>query len=148
MMYQQELHWWAGHPDTPEGVPPSALVSDAEFARVDVGRTFPSAAHSMRRAALTDHARLAVISSYDDAPLRWLHAGEALSAVLLECTARGLASCALTHLTELPTGRRTVASLLPRSTVVQVVIRIGTAPDDEPTPPPTPRRPLADIFES
>jgi len=146
-MYQEELHWWAGHPDTPEGVPPAALVSDAEFARVDVGRAFPSAPHSMRRATLTDHARLAVISSYGDAPSQWLRAGEALSAVLLECTATGLASCALTHLTELPTGRRTVASLLPHSTVAQVIIRIGMAPDNEPPPAPTPRRPLVDILE-
>ncbi|WP_433715954.1 hypothetical protein ACQP2U_19480 [Nocardia sp. CA-084685] len=31
-----------------EGVPAAALVSDAEAARVDVGRTFPSAPYSAR----------------------------------------------------------------------------------------------------
>ncbi|WP_067993098.1 Acg family FMN-binding oxidoreductase [Nocardia pseudobrasiliensis] len=146
MMYQHELQWWAGHPDTPEGIPPSALVSDAEQARVGVARNFPSAPHSARRAETTDQARLTVLSSYDDTPLRWLRTGEALSAVLLECTAAGLATCPITHITELAAGRRTVASLLPHGTVPQVVIRIGTAPDREELPP-TPRRPITDVLE-
>ncbi|MBF6208760.1 hypothetical protein IU483_32550 [Streptomyces gardneri] len=146
LLYRTELEWWAGHTDTPEGVPPSALVSDAEFARVGVGRVFPSAPHSMRRAQLEDRARLVVLSTHADSVPCWLHTGEALSAVLLECTAAGLASCALTDITELPTGRTLLTSLIPRTATPQVVIRIGTAPDDSDTIPPTPRRPITDIF--
>jgi nitroreductase len=146
MMYQQELQWWAGHSGTPEGVPPTALTSDAESARVDVGRRFPAAPHSMRRAELTDHSRVTVLSSDGDSPLQWLRTGEALSAILLECTANGLATCAVTHITELPTGRRALAALLPHPGVPQAVIRIGSAPE-EPAPTPTPRRPLADVLE-
>ncbi|QIS18970.1 Acg family FMN-binding oxidoreductase [Nocardia terpenica] len=146
MLYQRELHWWAGHPNSPEGVPPTALISDAERARVGIGRRFPSAPHSARRADITDQARVAVLDSDGESPLRWLHTGEALSAVLLECTAAGLATCPITHLTELPAGRRTVAALLPHGRTPQVLIRIGTAPDPD-SPPPTPRRALTDILE-
>ncbi|MEU0504308.1 hypothetical protein [Nocardia sp. NPDC005998] len=146
MEYQSELRWWSGHSSGPEGVPRNALVSDAEFARVGVGRTFPSAPHSARRGTLEDRSRLLVLSSSSDSQPNWLHTGEVLSAVLLECTVAGLATCALTHITELPTGRRVLASLLAYPGVPQVVIRIGTAPDNEPDIPPSPRRPLVEIL--
>ncbi|MBB5916705.1 nitroreductase [Nocardia transvalensis] len=144
-MYQIELNWWAGHPDTPEGVPPTALVSDAEAARVDVGRAFPSAPHSERRPSTDDHSEYVVLSSYGDSVPRWLHTGEALSAVLLEATVAGLHTCALTHITELPAGRRAVANLVPLPATPQALLRIGTTPADEPAPPTTPRRPLTDV---
>ncbi|MFQ6399156.1 Acg family FMN-binding oxidoreductase [Nocardia sp. KC 131] len=146
MDYQAELHWWAGHSDVTEGIPREALVSDAEFARVSVGRTFPSAPHSARRGTLEDHARLVVLSSENESVTAWLHAGEALSAVLLECTAAGLATCALTHITELPAGRSALTELIPHPGFPQVVIRVGSAPDDEQEVPPSPRRPLSDIL--
>ncbi|MGK8491401.1 Acg family FMN-binding oxidoreductase [Nocardia asiatica] len=146
LLYQTELEWWTGHSDNPEGVPASALVSDAENARVGVGRAFPPARHSMRRARLEDRARLVVLGTQGNSVTQWLHTGEALSAVLLECTAAGLATCALTHITELPTTRKLLAGLVPRPADPQVLIRIGTAPDDADTIPPTPRRPIADIF--
>ncbi|WP_249645345.1 Acg family FMN-binding oxidoreductase [Nocardia sputi] len=146
LLYQTELEWWAGHSDTPEGVPASALVSDAENARVGVGRAFPPAPHSKRRARLDDHARLVVLSSEGDSVTQWLRTGEALSAVLLECTAAGLATCALTHITELPTTRGVLNGLVPRPAAPQVLIRVGIAPDDADMIPPTPRRPVTDIF--
>ncbi|MGY2012082.1 Acg family FMN-binding oxidoreductase [Nocardia gipuzkoensis] len=146
LLYQTELEWWAGHSDTPEGVPASALVSDAENARVGVGRAFPRVPHSMRRARLDDHARLVVLSSERDSVTQWLRTGEALSAVLLECTGAGLATCALTHITELPTTRALLSGLVPRPATPQVLIRVGTAPDDTNMVPPTPRRPVTDIF--
>ncbi|WP_433680421.1 Acg family FMN-binding oxidoreductase [Nocardia sp. CA-119907] len=147
MPYQAELHWWSGHSGDPEGVPREALVSDAEFARVSVGRSFPSAPHSARRATLLeDHARLLVLSSSSESITTWLHTGEALSAVLLECAATGSATCALTHITEISATRTAITRMLAHPGVPQVVIRVGTAPDEEPHPQPTPRRPLADIL--
>ncbi|MGW3542198.1 Acg family FMN-binding oxidoreductase [Nocardia niigatensis] len=146
MMYQAEIGWWAGHSGDAEGVPAEALVSDAEFARVRVGRVFPSSAHSMRRAETEDHAGLVMLSSEADSVTDWLATGEALSAVLLECTVAGLATCALTHITELPTGRTILTNLLGHPGTPQIVVRIGTAPAGEPPAPMTPRRPLADIF--
>ncbi|WP_280498128.1 Acg family FMN-binding oxidoreductase [Nocardia asiatica] len=146
LLYQAELQWWAGHSETSEGVPPSALVSDAEFARVDIGRAFPAGPRSMRRAQLEDRAALLVLSTEGDSVTHWLRTGEALSAVLLECTAAGLATCALTHITELPTTRGLLAGLIPRPGSPQVLIRVGTAPDDANMMPPTPRRPVMEVF--
>lgn len=147
MMYQAEIGWWTGHSGMPEGVPADALISDAEAVRVDVARTFPKAPHAMRREGTEDRAALVVLSSPANSPTEWLRTGEALSAVLLECASVGLATCALTHITELPTGRSLLAGLLPRPGIPQIVIRIGTAPDDAELHAPTPRRPLTDIFE-
>ncbi|NNH69292.1 hypothetical protein HLB23_05305 [Nocardia uniformis] len=145
-MYQAELDWWAGHAEQPDGIPPVALVSRAEAARVGVDRVFPAPRNGLRRPGLVDQARLVVLSSHDDTSLCWLQTGEALSALLLECTAHGLATCALTHVTELPVDRRAIAALIPGRGIPQVVVRIGTAPDDDEPPPPTPRRPLVDVF--
>lgn len=94
---------------------------------------------------IRDRAKLVVLSTTGESVTQWLHTGEALLAVLLECTAAGLATCALTHITELPAGRSVIAGLLPHARVPQVLVWIGTAPDEQP-PPPTPRRPLPDVF--
>ncbi len=145
MLYQAEIGWWAGHSWMPEGVPADALVSDAEFVRVGVGRTFPAPPHAARRPGIEDHARLAVLSSPGDSLTEWLRAGEALSAVLLECTAAGLATCALTHITELSSARTLLSGLTPNRGKPQIVIRISASPAYEQTVP-TPRRPLTDIF--
>ncbi|MEV6140551.1 hypothetical protein AB0L63_31835 [Nocardia sp. NPDC051990] len=146
MPYQTELHWWSGHSDVKEGVPAAALASDAEAARVDVGRDFPPAPYSLRRGQLEDQSRLIVLSTLGETPVQWLRTGEALSEVLLECTARGLATCALTHITELVASRSAIADLIPNPDVPQVVIRIGITPEDS-EPAPTPRRPLEEVLE-
>lgn len=147
MAYQSELHWWTGHSAEAGGVPAQSLASAEEFARVGVGRALPSRASSTRRADLADRSSLLVISSPADAPETWLRTGDALSAVLLECTAQGLAICPLTHITEPPTGRRTIAELLHHTTVPQIVLRVGVSPLTAPPPPRTPRRPVEEILE-
>ncbi|WP_330256993.1 hypothetical protein OG874_21990 [Nocardia sp. NBC_00565] len=144
--YQTELHWWAGHIGTTEGVPPTALASDAEASHVPIARSFPSAPHSQRRGDLDDQARLLVLTSTANTATDWLHTGEALSAVLLECTAAGLATCALTHITELPAAVTAIESALAHTGTPQVIIRVGTVPADATAPPPTPRRPVAEIL--
>src|SRR6201998_2279555 len=108
--YEAELLWWTGYTDESEGIPPSALVSDTEAARVDVGRYFPAGADSTRRPDIErDHSMVLVLSTYDDSRDNVLRCGEALSSVLLECTAAGLATCTLTHMIEIhssPEGAR------------------------------------------
>ncbi|WP_459546909.1 Acg family FMN-binding oxidoreductase [Nocardia sp. X0981] len=144
--YLNELHWWAGNDSPADGVPLSALVSAAELAQVGVGRAFPIAPPSLRRGELTDSSRLLVLGSTTDSPLDWLRTGEALSAVLLDCTAAGLATCPLTHITEIPVSRRAIANLLREPAAPQVVVRVGTAPAT-PAQPPTPRRAVGDFLE-
>lgn len=145
MTYQTELRWWSGHKHSTEGVPVDALISEAEAVRVPIGRKFPGPAHSARRGELEDRARLLVLSTPDDSVLHWLRTGEALSTVLLECTAAGLATCPMTHITELPTTRRAVTNLAGSQNLAQVVVRVGLAPDREEHPA-TPRRPPSDFL--
>jgi hypothetical protein len=146
--YHAELHWWTAPFEVADGIPHSSLVSAAESDRVDVGRAFPVTHHRERRAHVDeDHSRILVLSTYDESHHSVLTCGEALSAVLLDATMAGLATCTLTHVTELPASRGVVAELIGRDTIPQVLIRVGLAPAIEEIPPPTPRRPLGDVYE-
>ena len=87
-----------------------------------------------------------LLSGDTDSRADALASGEALSAVLLECTMAGLATCTLTHITEVRTTRELVTALLGYDSQPQVLIRVGVAPVVEALPPVTPRRPLADVF--
>lgn len=146
--YHSELEWWTSDFSLREGIPHSSLVSAAEADRVDVGRTFPATHHRERRREVAeDHSKIMVLSTYDDTHCAMLQCGEMLSAVLLEATLAGLATCTLTHITELPTSRQVVATLIGQPTTPQVLIRVGLAPALDDIPPATPRRPIDEVFE-
>ena len=87
-----------------------------------------------------------LLSTDTDSCVDALASGEALSAVLLECTMVGLATCTLTHITEVRTTRELVAALMGSDSEPQVLIRVGMAPAMENLPPVTPRRPLAHVL--
>lgn len=145
--YHAELDWWTAPSTTSEGIPQSSLASAAESDRVDVGRVFPVTRHPERRQQLTeDHSKIVVLSTYDETHDAVLRCGEKLSAVLLDATMAGLATCTLTHITELPASRHIVATLIGQQTTPQVLIRIGLAPVIEEFPPATPRRPIDEVF--
>ena len=59
----------------------------------------------------------------------------------------GMATCTLTHVTEVPTVRDLVASLIDRDAIPQVLVRVGLAPALDATPPPTPRRPVGHVLQ-
>ena len=146
--YHAELGWWTAAFTTAEGIPQSSLVSAAESDRVDVGRVFPVTNYPERRQEVAeDHSKIVVLSTYDDTHNAVLQCGEMLSAVLLDATMTGLATCTLTHITELPASRHIVATLIGQQTTPQVLIRIGLAPSIEDAPPATPRRPIDEVFE-
>jgi nitroreductase len=145
--YHSELSRWTNPYDTKQGVPPSALVSAEESERVDVGRTFPVTATSDRRVGFgQDHSKVVVLSTYNNDRLAVLQCGEMLSAILLEATMAGLATCTLTHIIEQHAGTNVVASLIDQTTTPQVLVRVGQASEVEKPPPPTPRRPLDEVF--
>ncbi len=145
--YHIELDWWTGHFENSDGIPSSSLVSAAESDRVDVGRIFPVSVHKERRAGLgQDQSTVLVLSTDEDTRDDALRCGEALSAVLLECTLAGLATCTLTQLTELWSSRNLIATLTGRAAMPQLVIRVGEAPALGEVPPMTPRRPLRDVL--
>lgn len=146
--YHAELEWWASPFNLTEGVPPAALLSDRERHRVDVRREFPIRGHEDRRPEVkADWSRIVVLSTPDDSRTDVLRCGEALSAVLLECTRALMATCTLTHLIELAESRDIVRSLLETPGQPHVLIRVGIAPPTEHPAPPTPRRPVHDVLE-
>src|SRR6201993_2870456 len=124
--YHDELHWWTAPFEASEGIPYSALVSAEEGDRVGIGRVFPVTHQPERRAEIPeDHAKILLLST--DAHARDAHAradalasGEALSAVLLQCTMDGLATCPVTHLTELRVSRELIQSLMDHDAIPQV----------------------------
>jgi hypothetical protein len=145
--FHTEIGWWTGEFRAWDGIPYSSLVSAAEGDRVDVGRHFPVTHGGERRIEIPeDHAKIVLLSTDTDSHADALASGEALSAALLECTMAGLATCTLTHITEVRTTRELIAELMGNNSQPQVLIRVGVAPAMENLPPATPRRPLDDVF--
>jgi hypothetical protein len=146
-LYHAELSWWTGPFESREGIPHSSLVSASESDRVDVGRNFPVIRDTDRRIGFGhDHAKILVLSTYDNERESVLQCGETLSAVLLDATMAGLATCTLTHITELRASRDLVAGLIEQTTTPQVLIRVGQAPQIDDVPPATPRRPIDEVI--
>jgi hypothetical protein len=145
--YHTELNWWTGHFENSDGIPRSSLVSTAEDDRVDVARTFPVSAHHERRAGTgQDQSTVLVLSTDEDTRDDALRCGEALSAVLLECTLAGMATCTLSHLTELASSRHLIGTLTGRTAMPQLLIRVGEARVGGEVLPATPRRPVQDVL--
>ncbi|MBS1691047.1 MAG: NAD(P)H nitroreductase [Actinobacteria bacterium] len=145
--YNAELSWWTAPFEVTDGIPHSSLVSAAESDRVDVGRNFPITLHSERRLTVPDdQSKILLISAHDENRRDILGCGETLSTVLLEATMAGLATCTLTHVTELAASRDVVTTLTGRKHP-EVLIRVGAVPALDDAPPPTPRRPLADVLQ-
>ena len=147
--YHEELHWWTSPLREFEGIPQSALVSESDDRRVDVNRRFPIDPLDERCSAGTyDQAKILVLSTPRDTRVDALNCGQALSAILLECTLAGLATCPVTHITELEASRDIIQDLVSGPAAVpQVLVRVGIEPEDELAPKPTPRRPLRDVLQ-
>lgn len=146
--YHDEMHWWTEPFRGYQGVPPSALVSEGERERVGFNRSFPVTQHRDRRPDVrTDEAKVLVLSTPAYTRADALNCGEALSTVLIECTIVGLATCTLTHITELPKSRAVIQELTGSRAFPQLLIRVGNAPALEDTPAPTPRRPLSEVMQ-
>lgn len=144
--YHAEIDWWTADYEVSDGIPHSSLVSAAEGDRVDVGRSFPITHHEERRRGLgDDRSTILVISALDDDRRDVLGCGETLSAVLLEATVAGLATCTLSHMTELEATRDIVAGITGRP-LPQVLVRVGSVPALEEVAPPTPRRPITEVL--
>jgi hypothetical protein len=145
--YHSELHWWTAPFEASEGIPYSSLVSAAESDRVGVNRVFPLTHNRERRTDIgPDYSKILMLSTDDDSPSDALACGEALSTVLLECTMAGLATCLMTHLTELSVSREVLAAVTGHTDLPQVLIRVGVVPALDNVPPATPRRSLADVL--
>lgn len=146
--YHAELRWWTAASEAFDGMPYGVLTSIDERDRVDVARQFPDGGASGRRPEVDrDRSVIMVLSTYGDSRREALGCGQALSAVLLEATMADLATCTLTHLTELAASRDIIRRLTGGDADPQLLIRIGLVADSGEPPAPTPRRPLAEVLE-
>ncbi|QQZ17052.1 MULTISPECIES: Acg family FMN-binding oxidoreductase [Rhodococcus] len=144
--YQAELRWWSGRGLFPDGVPEQARPSDSQQHSVHLSREFPPGRASTPDGSPSeDRAAILLLSTSTDSRLDWLRSGEALSAVLLACTDRGLATCPVTHLTERAATRTMLRELSSGDGMPQVLIRVG-AGTGVGEPSPTPRRPLSEVL--
>jgi nitroreductase len=145
--YQAELGWWSAPFEVADGLPRSALVPASDRDKVDVARTFPAGDHPARPEVERDRSVLLVLSTHGDSRRDAVGCGEVLSEVLLEATLAGMATCTLSHLTELEASREIIRALTGATSHPQLLIRVGRVPALAAQPPPTPRRPLADVLE-
>ncbi len=147
-VYHHELRWWTAPSRESEGIPESALASESDGRRVDVNRRFPTDPDQRSSAGAYDQAQILVLSTTRDTRVDALNCGEALSAILLECTMAGLATCPVTHVTELAASRDMIRDLTSGiAAEPQVLVRVGIPPEGELSVKPTPRRPLSEVLE-
>lgn len=142
--YQSELHWWAGHSISAGGIPAEALATADNRARVDIGRKFPIGLDDDATEEI-DRSTVLLLSTERDGRLDWLRSGEALSSVLLEVTVDTIATCPLTHVTEVRRSRDMIRNLLPDGGYPQALIRVGAVEQELP-PRQTPRRATDSVF--
>jgi hypothetical protein len=129
-----------GMPGYAFGIPgPLARVAPAVVRRADLGWLRAAAD---RKLALATPC-LAVIGTDRDDPPAWMAAGQAMSAVLLQATADGLATSFLSQAIEVDTLRPRLATLAGGGAFPQLLLRVGY-----PSRPsrPAPRRPLSDVL--
>lgn len=146
--YHAELVGWTSEVAVAEGIPEGTLPSDAESKRVAIGRDFPVAAHADRRRDISDDdAEVVVLSTEDCTRDSRVRCGELLSSILLDATMAGLATCTLSHLTEVPASREIVRQLTGSESTPELLVRIGSAPAPDDIAVPTPRRRVTDVLE-
>lgn len=146
--YHAELVGWTADVAVAQGIPAPSLPSAAEREQVGIGRDFPVTPGNDHGDEYTeDHGKVVVLSTEDTSRASVLRCGELLSSVLLDATLAGLATCTLSHLTEIPASREIVSALTGSADIPQVLVRVGTAPATRDLGPPTPRRPVAEILE-
>ncbi|MEV4413105.1 nitroreductase family protein [Catellatospora sp. NPDC049609] len=133
--YRAELADWTHRPPwSGEGVPTATTVR-AVPRRVPIRDYAPFGGETMRPGRDTDAgARYLILFTDEDTPAAWLHAGQALSAVLLTATGHGLGSAPISDVTEVPGTRDELRRLLPGLGRPQVCVRVGYAQPGLPAP--------------
>ncbi|MVU78299.1 NAD(P)H nitroreductase [Nocardia sp. ET3-3] len=141
--YSAELAAWSGHHASPQGVPARNAVAATDPTVRSFGdpRLPEAVVHDTE-----ESARMLMVCTASDDLRSWLRAGEIASAVLLEATVRGLASCVLSEPLEVTGVRSRIRrDLLGDFGYPQLIIRMGWAATSAEPVPATPRLPLTDV---
>ncbi|SDP46020.1 Nitroreductase family protein [Nakamurella panacisegetis] len=143
--YRDELRRWAGQhlPDTvgiPGSVRPAGTGHDAD-------RTFPAGELTWPgNSTEEDAGELLLLAGPTDDPRARMRSGEATSAVLLEASAIGLATCPITQPLESFTTREYLDREVPSGQFTHMIIRAGWPKPSFTRLAPTPRLALAEVF--
>jgi len=155
--YREELRQWTGRdPDSPDGIPVSAVPSEApaergssyrlrdfDASREDQG---PQWAGEPPRA---EHPLVVIIGTAADDAAAWLASGQALARLLLTATTRGLAASPMTQALEVENTRARLTSDLSLVGHPQMVLRLGlAAPGSTAAVGHANRRPVAEVLET
>jgi hypothetical protein len=145
--HRSELTGWTHRPAwTGDGVPPSTAVQ-AGLRRVPVRNFLPDGSAGLLPGADHDEgATYVIIFGTTDEPVDLLRGGEAMSALLLQATADGLATAPISEAVEVAWPRRLLSRLLSGVGEPYLVVRLGYVEATEPVPP-TPRRPPTDVIQ-
>jgi len=148
--YRADLTNWVARPDSAgDGVPLATTVPD-EARPVpirDFRATEPEHKSIFDRSELVDRfAEYLVLFTDGDESLDWVHAGEALSALLLTATSEGLASSMMSDLIEVGSARETVRQMLGQVGWPMIVVRVGYRQPDAPPIDQAPRRAPAETI--
>ena len=142
--YQTETAVWSGVESADDGIPAANLLATPPDPAH--GRRFTPGRIQQEPSGEPDGALLAVIGTASDDTMSQLRAGEALSAVLLQATLLGLATCPLSQVLEVDDTRRVLRDdVLDGAMAPQLVLRLGFAPSG-PALPATPRRPVTEFL--
>ncbi|MEV0902852.1 nitroreductase [Actinoplanes sp. NPDC049802] len=135
-----EVSEWTHRPDSSGDGVPAATTAAGTLRRVPLRDFAPdlAAGFTVSSDAADIGARYVVLHSDD--PADWLRAGEALSALLLTATVRGVACSPMSELVEAPWPRSILATLIGTTGHPYLVVRLGYPVEDGP-PPAAPRRP-------
>jgi nitroreductase len=142
-----ELDAWASDRRPPfAGVPDENIPNRTPPTTVpvrDFGHIGTLATAGGRDAAAT----YVIVHGPDDTPSSWLRAGQALSAMWLAATERGIALLPLSAPIEQFATRQMLTHMLGGIGFPELAIRLGLANPNQPVAPPTPRLPAAAILE-
>ena len=149
--YQRELHNWRRTEPATDGIPTSALPAGGGVRHSEViVRDFSAGDHdadgptpgSAGTPPPDERPALVILGTDADLPTQWIHAGQALSAVLLSATTQGLRASMLGQVIDLPATRAQLRTELRLVGEPQMVLRIGYGPVASATP----RRPLTEVL--
>jgi hypothetical protein len=141
-----ETEAWIDH-DVADGVP-SATVPRFDGARGERPTRFDSSlVADTTESVVRGTDGLLVVSTPDDGPLSWLHAGASLSALWLLATGHGLSVVPLSQAVEVERTRLALERLLPApSRVPQILARVGWQEIGRGDLPRSPRRPVDELL--
>ncbi|MFJ6196973.1 Acg family FMN-binding oxidoreductase [Micromonospora sp. NPDC092111] len=144
---RDELQYWTNRAGSGTGLPPEVLPQDQPQTTVP-GRDFGRTGSLPVGPGHDKAAGYALLFGDEDEPQSWLRAGEALSALWLTATRRGVSVVPLSGVVEVPGTRQTLRQLLSGLGFPYLVLRLGIADPAQAGPPRTPRLPTEQVVDT